>query len=259
MTNARESGTYRVLDRHLRCSASDWVVEAALVAVLASPGLEVERALGLAWPQRKEALLRHDCIGHGSLHLARGVKAKRESSRGGSLGCHLPARLSALLSVVGHCTRKRRRGGGGRKVLLGGKQVGGGVPSRDCCHGVEEVWDAVRAHMRFPEAGAGRWGVVRRHRCAESWGSALGGCTHMRRVVELALLPKLAGARLHEKATVGLARAHGGHAVRVAVVRDRGARCVLDRTVDLSALLGDSSFAVNRMVVPAKEGLGFRV
>jgi hypothetical protein len=75
----------------------------------------------------------------------------------------------------------------------------------------------------------------------------------VRRVVELALIPKLAGARLHEEAAVRLARAHGGHAVRIAVVRDRGARCVLDRTVDLPTLLSDCSFAVNRVVVPAKE------
>ena len=225
--------------------------------VLAGPGLEVECALWLAGPERKEALLRHNRICHCRLHLARRIKAERESTRGGSLSCHLPARLSTLLRVVGHCTRKRRRGRGSRKVLLRGKKVGGGVPSRNCRDRVEEVGDAVGTHMGFPEAGARRrWGVVRRHRCAESWGGTLWSGTHVRWVVELALIPKLAGARLHKEAAVRLARAHGGHAVRIAVVRDRGARCVLDRTVDLPTLLSDSSFAVNGVVVPAKEDGG---
>lgn len=67
---------YRVLDRELGGGPADWMVEAALVAILARASLEVEGALGLARPQGQEPLLGHNGVCHCCLHLACGVKAE---------------------------------------------------------------------------------------------------------------------------------------------------------------------------------------
>lgn len=146
--------------------------------------------------------------------------------------------------------------------MLRGKQVGGGIPGGDCRDWVEEVGDAVGAHVCLPKASGRRWCIVLRHRhrravaSSASRGNALWSSAHVRRVVELALLSKLAGARLHEKGAVRLPVANRRNAVRVAIVGDRGAGDVPDRTVDLPTLLCDGCFAVYRVVVPAKGGRG---